>query len=71
MYVSYLLTYQLRKLNKHDLCLRLCLHYAKLVGLAVNPLTSRSDLHVISPYSIHTLSSKQVVRLLKLIRLKI
>ena len=36
-----------------------------------NPLTPRSDYHVTSPYSICTLSSKQVVRLLKLIRYKI
>ena len=32
-----------------------------------NPLTPRSDKHVTSPYNIHTLSSKQVVRILKLI----
>ena len=32
-----------------------------------NPLTPRSDKHVTSPYNIYTLSSKQVVRLLKLI----
>ena len=36
-----------------------------------NPLTPKSDYHVTSPYSICTLSSKQVVRLLKLIRYKI
>ena len=32
-----------------------------------NPLTPGSDKHVTSPYNIYTLSSKQVVRLLKLI----
>ena len=36
-----------------------------------SPLTPRSDQHVASPKSIHTLSSKQVVRILKLIRYKI
>ena len=36
-----------------------------------NPLTPKSDYHVTSPYNIHTLSCKQVVRLLKLIRYKI
>ena len=34
----------------------------------VNPLTPRSDWHATSPYNIHTLSSKQVMRILKLIR---
>ena len=33
-----------------------------------NPLTPRSDSHVTSPYNIHTLSSKQVMRIFKLIR---
>ena len=37
----------------------------------LNPLTSRSDQHVTSLYDIHTLSSKQVVRLFKLIRNKV
>ena len=32
-----------------------------------NHLTPRSDKHVTSPYSVYTLSSQQVVRLLKLI----
>ena len=32
----------------------------------LNPLTPRSDQHVTSPYNIHTLSSKQVMRKLKL-----
>ena len=31
----------------------------------VNHLTSRSDKHLTSPYNIHTLSSKQVIRVLK------
>ena len=35
---------------------------------ALNPLTPRSDLHVTSPYNIHTLSNKEVMRILKLIR---
>ena len=30
----------------------------------VNRLTSRSDKHLTSPYNIHTLSSKQVIRVL-------
>ena len=35
----------------------------------INPLTPRSDQHETSPhmYNIHTLSSKQVMRILKLI----
>ena len=37
----------------------------------LNPLTPASDEHVNSPYTIHTLSSKQMVRLLKFIRYKI
>ena len=36
-----------------------------------NPLTPRSDQHVTSPYNIHTLSSHQVMRILKLIRKKL
>ena len=32
-----------------------------------NPVTPRSDLHATSPNNIHTLSNKQVMRLLKLI----
>ena len=38
--------------------------------IAFNPLTPRSDQHVISPYNLHTLSSKQVMRIPKLIRCK-
>ena len=34
-------------------------------------LTPRSDKHVTSPYSIRTLFSKQVMRILKLIRYKV
>ena len=34
----------------------------------INPLTPRSDEHVTSPYDIQTLSTKQVMRILKLIR---
>ena len=34
----------------------------------LNPLTPRSDWHVTSPYNIETLSSKQVMRIFKLIR---
>ena len=37
-------------------------------NLTLNPLTPRSDSHVTSPNNIHTLSSKQVMRILKLIR---
>ena len=33
-----------------------------------NPSIARSDYHVTSPYNIHILSSKQVTRILKLIR---
>ena len=36
-----------------------------------NLLTPRSDQHVTSPYSIDTISSKQVARILKLINYKI
>ena len=35
------------------------------------PLTPRSDQHVTSPCNIHTLSSKQVMRILKLIEYKL
>ena len=31
----------------------------------VNHLTPRNDIHLTSPYNIHTLSSKQVIRVLK------
>ena len=34
----------------------------------LNPFIPRSDQHVTFPYKIHTLSSKQVMRILKLIR---
>ena len=37
----------------------------------LNPLTPRSDLHATSPYNSHTLSSKQVMRILKLIMSKL
>ena len=39
-----------------------------LINSSLNPLTLRSDKHVTSPYNIHALSSKQVMRILKLIR---
>ena len=34
---------------------------------AINPLTPRSVEHVTSPYNIHTLSRKEMLRILKLI----
>ena len=37
----------------------------------INPLTPRSDKQDISPDNYHTLSSKQVMRTLRLIRLKL
>ena len=37
----------------------------------VNPLTPRSDYHVTSPHNIQTYSSKKVMRILRLIRLKL
>ena len=37
----------------------------------LNPLTPRSDSHVISPYNIHPLFSKLVLRILKCIRYKL
>ena len=37
----------------------------------LNPLTPRSDLHATSPYNLFTLSSKQVMRILKLIMSKL
>ena len=46
-------------------------HKASASHIPLNPLTPRSDQRVTSPYNIHTLSSKQVMRLLKLIRYKI
>ena len=39
-----------------------------LLDWLLNPLTPRSDLHVTSPSDIWTLSSKQVMGILKLIR---
>ena len=39
--------------------------------IKLNPLTLRSDQHVTSPCNIHTLSSKQVVRMFNFIRYKI
>ena len=36
--------------------------------LTVNPLTPRGDWHITSPYNIHVLSNKQVMRILKCIR---
>ena len=43
------------------------LRLSKGINLSANPLTPISDWHVTSPYSIHTLFSKQVMRILKLI----
>ena len=37
----------------------------------INPLTPRSDRNITSPHDVHTLSSKQVMRIFKLIRLKL
>ena len=37
-------------------------------GLLLNPLTPRSDQHATSLWDIRTLSNKQVMRILKLIR---
>ena len=37
-------------------------------SLLFNPLTLKSDLHVTSPHNIHTLFSKQVMRIFRLIR---
>ena len=50
--------------------------WPKILGIfdhvsLINPSTPRSDKHVTSPYSIHTLFSKQVMRILKLIRYKV
>ena len=39
-----------------------------LINSSLNPLTLRSDQHVTSPCNIHTLLSKQVMGILKLIR---
>ena len=41
------------------------------VRFVFNPITSRGDYHAISPFGIHILSSKQVVRILKLISYKL
>ena len=49
--------------SRHDM--------ASTCELMMNPLTPRSDLHVTSPYNIHQLSSKQVMRILKCIRYKL
>ena len=37
----------------------------------INPLTPRSDRNITSPHNVHTLSSKQVMRMFKRIRLKL
>ena len=39
--------------------------------ISINPLTPRSDKNITSPHNVHTLSSKQVTRIFKLIRLKL
>ena len=39
--------------------------------ISINPLTPRSDKNITSPHDVHTLSSKQVMRIFKLIRLKL
>ena len=39
------------------------------INAALNPLTSGSDKNANSSYNIHTLSSKQMVKILKLIKL--
>ena len=39
--------------------------------ISINPLTPRSDKNITSPHNVHTLSSKQVMRIFKLIRLKL
>ena len=47
-------------------------HYKCLnFDIQYNPLTPRSDWHVTSPWNIHTLSSKQVMRILKLTKWKL
>ena len=47
-------------------------HYKCLnFHIQYNPLTPRSDQHVTSPWNIHTLSSKQVMRILKLTKWKL
>ena len=43
------------------------LRLSKGINLSANPLTPMSDKHVTSLYNIHTLFSKQVMRILKLI----
>ena len=39
--------------------------------LSINPLTPRSVQFVTSPYNIHTLLSKQVMRIIKLVKHKL
>ena len=39
--------------------------------ISFNPLTPRSDKNVTSPYNIHTLLSKQVMRIFKLRRVEV
>ena len=46
-------------------------HNWVFIGNVLNPLTTRSDWHVTSPYNIHTLTCTQVLRVLKLIRWKL
>ena len=55
----------LLNLKPYSVCFRCCWEYA---WDCFNPLTPRSDSHVTSPYNIHPLSNKQVMRVLKCIR---
>ena len=61
-------------INKHEASLGNISRYVESVQVSsvslhlLNPLTSRSDLHVTSPINIHSLFSKQVMRILKLTR---
>ena len=52
-------------MQRNTLITRICKH------LSINPLTPESVEFVTSPYNIHTLLSKQVMRIIKLVRHKL
>ena len=56
----------IRKYFKEWILIRIC--HAVWATFQVNPLTPKCDKHKISPYNKHPLSSKQVKRILRLIR---
>ena len=50
-----------------ELCYCIVCHYGEHSEVVVNPLTPRSDQYINSPYNFSTLSSRQVMRIEKII----